>query len=119
MANRLKTATADATAVLDTASSEREHVFDLFRRWGYLQADLDPLGFLQALKVPELQIESEFAREARQAYCGTIGVEFMHIPDSEKRRWIQERMEGPQSPVDQEAALDQLIRAELFELVLQ
>src|SRR5579862_5675503 len=115
MANR-STAT---TEFLDTANSEREHVFDLFRRWGYLQADLDPLGFLQALSTPELQIEGEFAREARQAYCGTIGVEFMHIPDPERRRWIQERMEGPQSPVDQEAALDQLIRAELFEVVLQ
>lgn len=119
MANRLKSATATATGVLEAANSEREHVFDVFRRWGYLQADLDPLGFLQPLRIPELQIENEFAREARQAYCGTIGVEFVHIPDAEKRRWIQERMEGPQSPVEQETALDQLIRAELFELVLQ
>src|SRR5579862_4107456 len=115
MANR-STAT---TEFLDTANNEREHIFDLFRRWGYLQADLDPLGFLQALKMPELEIDGEYAREARQAYCGTIGVEFMHIPDAEKRLWIEKRMEGPQSPVDQDAALDQLIRAELFELVLQ
>src|SRR5579862_5802854 len=115
MANR-STAT---TEFLDTANSEREHVFDLFRRWGYLQADLDPLGFLQALSTPELQIEGEFAREARQAYCGTIGVEFTHIPDPERRRWIQERLEGPQPEVDQQRALDLLIRSDLFELVLQ
>ena len=43
----------------------------------------------------------------------------MHITDPERRRWIQERMEGPQPAVDQESVLDQLIRADLFEQVLQ
>lgn len=119
MAGRLKNVNDTATGVLEASSSEREHVFEAFRRWGYLEADLDPLGFFHPLQVPELQMEGELAREARNLYCGTIGVEFMHIADAERRRWIQERMEGPQSPVNQEAALDQLIRAELFELVLQ
>jgi 2-oxoglutarate dehydrogenase E1 component len=118
MPGRMKNHEA-ATGVLDISASEREHVFDAFRRWGYLEADLDPLGFVRACKVSELQVEGESAREARQVYCGTIGVEFAHIADPERRRWIQERMEGQPAPVDQEAALDQLIRAELFELVLQ
>ena len=39
--------------------------------------------------------------------------------DPERRRWIQERLEGPQPAVDQERVLDQLIRADLFEQVLQ
>ena len=108
-----------STGVLDPPSHERERVFEAFRRWGYLEADLDPLGFLRPEHPPELQIDGELAREARRLYCGTVGVEFMHIADSERRRWIQERMEGPQPDVDQEAALDQLIRAELFEQVLQ
>jgi len=108
-----------STAVLEPPSYERERVFEAFRRWGYLEADLDPLGFLRPEHPPELQIEGELAREARRVYCGTVGVEFMHIADSERRRWIRERMEGPQPDVDQEAALDQLIRAELFEQVLQ
>ena len=43
----------------------------------------------------------------------------MHITDPERRRWIQERLEGPQPAVDQEHVLDQLIRADLFEQVLQ
>src|SRR5208282_4067110 len=55
----------------------------------------------------------------RRAYCGTVGAEFMHISDPERRRWIQERLEGPQANVDQDEALDQLIRADLFEQVLQ
>ncbi|MGA8152805.1 MAG: 2-oxoglutarate dehydrogenase E1 component [Terriglobales bacterium] len=105
--------------VLDAPGYERERVFEAFRRWGYLEADLDPLGFLRPEHPPELQIDGELAREARRLYCGTVGVEFMYIADYERRRWIQDRMEGLQPAVDQEAALDQLIRAELFEQVLQ
>jgi len=108
-----------AAAVLDVPNSERERVFDLFRRWGYLEADLDPLEFFRPTRQHELQIDGEFAQEARRIYCSTIGVEFMHIPDLARRRWIQERMEGPPPELDRDAALDQLIRAKLFEQVLQ
>jgi len=104
---------------MEAPQTERERVFDAFRHWGYLEADLDPLGFLAPVPHPELQLEGEFAQEARNFYCSTVGVEFMHIPDPERRRWIQERLEAEPAPVDQERALDQLIRADLFELVLQ
>ena len=116
-----KSGNSGSTALMEAPAlqGERERVFEAFRHWGYLEADLDPLGFLAPVPHPELQIESEFAQEARNAYCGTIGAEFMHIPDPERRRWIQERLEGGPAPVDQERALDQLIRADLFELVLQ
>src|SRR5689334_9546353 len=87
------------------AAGDSERVFDAFRQWGYLEADLDPLGFLHPEKRPELKIEGDLAQEARQVYCGTIGTEFMHIADPERRRWIQERLEGPQSEVDQEHVL--------------
>jgi len=110
---------ADTSALMETPNGERERVFDAFRHWGFLEADLDPLGFFHAARQPELQIEGEYASAARRAYCSTVGVEFMHIADSEQRAWIQKRMEGPQSEVDQGAVLDQLIRAELFEQVLQ
>ena len=119
MATRQTTAGATSTALLDTANGDRERVFDAFRQWGYLEADLDPLGFLPKSPHPELQIAGEPAREARQVYCGTVGVELMHIAEPERRKWIQERMEGPQPAVDQERILDQLIRADLFEQVLQ
>ena len=52
-------------------------------------------------------------------YCGTVGAEFMHITDPARRRWIQERLEGLKPAVDQQRALDLLIRADLFEQVLQ
>jgi 2-oxoglutarate dehydrogenase E1 component len=119
MATRRKAVSGTPAGVLDAPNEERERVFDAFRRWGYLEADLDPFGFLRPLPHPDLRIDGEFAEQARRVYCGTVGVEFMHIPDPARRNWIQERMEGPQSAIDQERALDLLIRAELFEQVLQ
>ncbi len=119
MAIRSKTAPETSTAVLDASNGERERVFDAYRRWGYLEADLDPLGFLRPVPHSDLPVDSEFAQEARRVYCGTIGAEFMHITDPARRRWIQDRLEGPQTDVDQQIALDLLIRAEVFEQVLQ
>ena len=119
MATRSKTSAETSTAVLDAPNGERERVFDAFRRWGYLEADLDPLGFLRPVPHSDLPVDGELAQEARRVYCGTIGVEFMHITDPARRRWIQERLETSQPVVDQGRALDLLIRAELFEQVLQ
>jgi 2-oxoglutarate dehydrogenase E1 component len=103
-----------------TATSEkRELIFDAFRRWGYLQGDLDPLGDLQPVPMPELDLEGKYADEARRYYCGTIGAEFMHIPQAEKRRWVAERMESDTPAPDRARILDRLVAAEIFEQVLQ
>ncbi len=98
---------------------ERERVFGLFRHFGYLEAELNPLGLLPPQPHPDLAIDNEWAREARRIYCGTVGVEFMHIADPERRRWIQEHIEAEPSEVDRERALDLLVRADLFEQTLQ
>jgi 2-oxoglutarate dehydrogenase E1 component len=120
MATRTKTASEPAVAgVLEDPNRDRERVFDPFRHWGYLEADLDALGFLPDVSHPELRADGELAQEARRVYCGTVGAEFMHITDPVRRRWIQERMEGAQADVDPQHVLDQLIRADLFEQVLQ
>jgi len=100
--------------------AERERIFALFRRWGFYESTLDPLGFFAPMKFPDLQgLSGEFAEEARRYYCGTTGVEFEHLPEPERRRWIAERMEGPEFEVNQEKILERLIRADLFEQVLQ
>ncbi len=118
--NHRKTAVnSGGTALIEAPENERERVLDLFRRWGYLEARLDPLQFLQTETHPDLQIRNEFAEEARRFYCGSVGVEFAHIPDPERRDWIQQRMESAPHGTDQTHALDQLIRADLFEQVLQ
>ena len=43
----------------------------------------------------------------------------MHIPDGERRQWVAERMEAEPPPVDSARVLERLIRAGLFEQVLQ
>jgi 2-oxoglutarate dehydrogenase E1 component len=103
-----------------TDSSERENTFEIFRRWGYLQASLDPLGqYLPPEAFPIPAPEGEYAAQARGFYCGTIAAEFMHIADPERRQWIQEQMERVAPAADQKHILTQLIRADLFEQVIQ
>ena len=98
----------------------RELIFDAFRRWGYLEASLDPLGLFKPLSYPDLEsVAGEAAEEARACYCGTIGAEFMHLLEPERRRWIAERLEAAPPEVDQTAILERLVRADLFEQVLQ
>ena len=77
-------ASSSGTAILELPG-EREQIFELFRRWGYVEAKLDPLGFLRPQPHPELPTEGEIAQEARRIYCGSIGVEFSHITDPARR----------------------------------
>ncbi|HEU0368368.1 MAG TPA: thiamine pyrophosphate-dependent enzyme, partial [Candidatus Acidoferrum sp.] len=114
-----KKSASDANAS-KAGSSERERIFDAFRRWGYNEANLDPLGFYGPFPQPDLEgLTGNIAAEARRLYCGTIGADFMHLPQPERRRWIAERMESAAEPVDQDKILERLVRADLFEQVLQ
>src|ERR1700685_2585466 len=107
--------------IVDSAATQdaQERVWDVFRRWGYLQANLDPLGDMAPVAMPELEVSGAEAEAARRVYCGTIGVEFMHIPEREKREWIQARMEAEAPEPDRARILEWLVRAEIFEQVLQ
>jgi len=113
-----------ARTVVDTDAPnsewEREEVFNIFRNWGHLQATLDPLGqFLPPEPFPVEPPEGEFTAQARDFYCGTIAAEFMHIANLERRQWLQEQMEQKPAPRNQAHILTQLIKADLFEQVIQ
>jgi 2-oxoglutarate dehydrogenase E1 component len=99
-------------------SLEESAALDAYRRWGYFEATLDPLGLRKPPMHPDLPRDGEAVRRAREWYCGPIGVEFMHIPDPVRRRWIQERMERPAPTIDTASVLERLVRADLFEEVL-
>jgi len=114
---------------------------------GHLIADLDPLRW----KEPDMPVELDPAtygltiwdldrefltgglggRELlalgdvlhvlRDAYCRTIGIEYMHIQDPEEQRWIQEQVEGESPELDlddQRYILERLNAAEAFEKFL-
>jgi 2-oxoglutarate dehydrogenase E1 component len=106
--------------VESTASKEmQERIWEAFRRWGYLQANLDPFGDFETVAMPELDVSGPDADAARRVYCGSIGAEFMHIADRERRQWVQEQMESQTAEPDRARILELLIRAEIFEQVLQ
>jgi len=120
-----------------------------YRVRGHLKASLDPLGLHAASEHPELDpktygfdegardrpifinyvlgLESATLREimetVNRTYCGTIGVEFMHMQGPEEKAWIQERMEGridglTYRPSERRQILNQLTEAEGFERFL-
>ncbi len=112
-------ARGQATIEAAAASEKREAIFDAYRRWGFLQANLDPLGDLQPIAMAELDVDGKDAVDARAFYCGSIGAEFMHIADRERRNWIAQRMESEAPAPDRARILERLVRAEIFEQVLQ
>ncbi len=108
-------------AVAESAASKesQERVWDAFRRWGYLQADLDPLGDLQPVAMPELDVDRTGSRG-----CAAIllrnnrrGIHAHRRPRTEA---MDSEAHGVGSPeVDRERILEWLVRAEIFEQVLQ
>ncbi len=59
----------------------------------------------------------------KRTYCGTVGVEFMHIQDHDAREWLQKRMESVENVPSftkerQTRILRRLHKAELFEKFL-
>lgn len=101
-------------------AAQHERIFDKFRRWGYLAARLDPLGFFSPPPHPELEEPGELDSEARHIYCQTIGADFMHVAALERRKWIADRVESPSKlKLDSKRILERLIRTELFEQTLQ
>ncbi|HSM85949.1 MAG TPA: 2-oxoglutarate dehydrogenase E1 component [Candidatus Limnocylindrales bacterium] len=101
-------------------SLERERIFEMFRRWGYLEAKLNPFGGPIGAGFPELRLKGEAAEEARKIYCGTIGVEFTHLPQSDRREWVEDQMENPAAQaVDRRWLAERLLQADLFEQILQ
>lgn len=62
---------------------------------------------------------SEIKNRLEAAYCGKIGVEFMHITSQEQKEWIRQKFENPESrritPEEQKLTLERLVRSTKFE----
>ncbi len=116
----METIAPTATVASERPAALDEKTLNAYRRLGYLLADLDPMSRIEPEAQPGLEdSDPATAAYARRHYCGTIGVEFMHISDPERRRWIEERMEAEAPAFDQRRILDLLTRGETFEQFLQ
>ncbi len=64
------------------------------RSYGFNEADLDRPIFIDKVLGRETASLREIIEILRQTYCGSIGVEFMHIQDPDQKSWIQRKIEG-------------------------
>lgn len=90
--------------------------------YGFTEADLDRTIFIDGV----LGLESASLRQIlsllRTTYCGSVGLEFMHIQNQEEKFWLQSRMEDAQAGYDKPAKqkiMERLTAGEGFEKFLQ
>lgn len=121
-----------------------------YRFRGHQHAKLDPLGLMQRSSVPELGLAfqglsvadydtifqvgtyfigqeevplRELHTSLQETYCASVGAEYMHIVNTEERRWIQQRLESVRckpeySPETKLHVLERLTAAEGLEKYL-
>ena len=101
--------------------------------YGLSMWDLDRPFLAGAVKAPSGAIASymqpyetlrEILDRLRSTYCGSIGVEYMHIQNPQQKQWLQDRMEGTMNawPIEdavRRRILNRLVQAEEFEHFLQ
>ncbi|MDQ1373626.1 MAG: multifunctional 2-oxoglutarate metabolism enzyme, partial [Actinomycetota bacterium] len=122
-------------------------LINMYRVRGHLIADLDPLAAKEPKMHAELDpatygltlwdLDREFYTDGlagrdfmtlgdvlgllRDAYCRTVGVEYMHIQEPDQKKWIQDHVEGVNTQLDTEEQrwlLGRLNAAEAFERFL-
>ncbi|WWO98738.1 MAG: 2-oxoglutarate dehydrogenase E1 component [Candidatus Dasytiphilus stammeri] len=125
-------------------------LIEAFRYLGHQSAHLDPLGLWKPNSLPDIAFygftEADFNRSfsidpfyfttsqknltfsdiyqiLTKVYCGTIGIEYMHIYNVDEKRWIQQYIESVQgdfifSNTEKKIFLKDLIAAEELEYFL-
>jgi 2-oxoglutarate dehydrogenase E1 component len=140
---------AGVTAEGSTLQGKVDQTVFSFRLRGHLLAQLDPLGSLRppldhvadigmvskahfneaelnALVDPQEAFDEKkvplkrLLERMRRTYCEHIGVEYIHMYDSERRRWLMRRMEQSENHSDlsvdeQRFVFSALAKAEAFE----
>lgn len=120
-------------------------LINAYRVRGHLLADVNPLG-MESYSYPELNLSfyglniwdldrlfpsvdswneeymtlRDIIELMRDTYCGSIGIEYMHIQDYHKKQWIKNTLESTRnnpnlSPDDRIHILNKLIDSEVFE----
>ncbi|NMH58530.1 2-oxoglutarate dehydrogenase E1 component [Alteromonas ponticola] len=121
---RISSAPATSSSGSDEKQVKVLQLINAYRFRGHQHANLDPLGLWQQERVRDLELshhslsESDFDtvfnvgsyavgqenmslgdlfKSLNRTYCGSIGAEYMHITDTEQKRWIQQQLESVQA----------------------
>jgi 2-oxoglutarate dehydrogenase E1 component len=117
----------------------------LYRVRGHMAAQLDPLSLVDRTGPADLTLEwhglagkenedvyvggvlgmewttvGKLHQRLREVYCGKVGLEYMHIADTEERRFLQDKFESPGetiqfTPEGKKAILAAVLRGEQYE----
>lgn len=131
---RYQTSVSDPS--LDAKQVKVLQLINAFRFRGHQNANLDPLELWKQETVPDLDPAfhdltdadfektfnvgsfaigqetmklSELYTALKRIYCASIGAEYMHITNTEEKRWIQQRLELA-TPVSQQFSKQEKIR---------
>jgi 2-oxoglutarate dehydrogenase E1 component len=125
----LQNADRKINQVIQSADSQQYQVANLisdFRLLGHLAAKLDPLGMIMRPAVPRLELSyhdldkvdknrtffagtsfngpemslEDIYSALKETYSGSIGIEYMHMSDTQATEWIQNRMESARGRPD-------------------
>ena len=121
---RMSSAPAKGESVSDDRQVKVLQLINAFRFRGHQHANLDPLGLWQQPRVRDLELSHHNLSEAdfdtvfnvgsfaigkdsmslgelftslNRTYCGSIGAEYMHITDTDQKRWLQQKIESVQA----------------------
>jgi len=124
----------------DSKQYQVANLINSYRAHGHHAARLDPLGMTKRLQVPSLELSyhqltdadlnrtfyagthfkqgqmplHEIYQALRDTYCGSIGIEYMHISDIEETEWLQGKMESMRGRPDFDAAKKREILQDLI-----
>ncbi len=66
---------------------------------GFTEADLDRPVYVGGVLGLDWTSVRELVAVLRANYCGSVGLEYMHIADVEERRFLQDRLEGKDAAI--------------------
>lgn len=121
---RMSSPSVPSANVSDDRQVKVLQLINAFRFRGHQNANLDPLGLWKQERVRDIELShhslseqdfdsvfnvgsyaigkdsmslGELFKSLNRTYCGSIGAEYMHITDTDQKRWLQQKIESVQA----------------------
>ena len=121
---RMSSPSVPSANISDDRQVKVLQLINAFRFRGHQNANLDPLGLWKQERVRDIELShhslseqdfdsvfnvgsyaigketmslGELFKSLNRTYCGSIGAEYMHITDTDQKRWLQQKIESVQA----------------------